>query len=88
MALLLGRCMNVPPTCPLRSPSDPAGGTAVILGRTGKNFGAGMSGGVAFVYDPERRFAPLCNVDVAQDLFPVESGQVWQGWAALDGVVL
>ncbi|KAI7845826.1 hypothetical protein COHA_000736 [Chlorella ohadii] len=51
------------------------GGTAVILGRTGKNFGAGMSGGVAYVYDPERRFAPLCNVDVAQDLFPVESGQ-------------
>ncbi|KAL4421584.1 hypothetical protein ABPG75_010875, partial [Micractinium tetrahymenae] len=51
------------------------GGTAVILGATGKNFGAGMSGGAAFVYDPEHRFAPLCNVDVAQDLFPVEDGQ-------------
>ena len=28
------------------------GGTAVILGPTGKNVGAGMSGGLAFVYDP------------------------------------
>ncbi len=34
-----------------------------------------MSGGAAFVYDPDHRFAPLCNVDVAQDLFPVEDGQ-------------
>ncbi|TVQ34506.1 MAG: glutamate synthase large subunit, partial [Geminicoccaceae bacterium] len=31
------------------------GGTAVILGRTGDNFAAGMSGGMAFVYDPENR---------------------------------
>lgn len=31
------------------------GGVAVILGNTGKNFGAGMSGGLAFVYDPEGR---------------------------------
>ena len=29
------------------------GGTAVILGPTGRNFGAGMSGGTAYVYDPE-----------------------------------
>ena len=35
-----------------------------------------MSGGLAFVYDPDRKFAPLCNVDVAQDLFPVEDGEV------------
>ena len=35
-----------------------------------------MSGGVAFVFDPDHRFAPLCNVDVAQDLFPIEDGQV------------
>jgi glutamate synthase (NADPH/NADH) len=31
------------------------GGVAVILGPTGKNFGAGMSGGLAFVYDPHVR---------------------------------
>ena len=29
------------------------GGVAVILGETGRNFGAGMTGGVAYVYDPE-----------------------------------
>lgn len=28
------------------------GGVAVILGETGRNFGAGMTGGLAFVYDP------------------------------------
>ena len=48
------------------------GGTVVILGRTGKNFGAGMSGGLAFVYDPDSKLGKLCNVDVSSDLFPVE----------------
>lgn len=52
------------------------GGTAVILGGTGKNFGAGMSGGIAYVYDPHHTFASLCNVDVASDLFPLEDGKV------------
>ncbi|GLI65807.1 hypothetical protein VaNZ11_009430 [Volvox africanus] len=49
------------------------GGVAVILGPTGKNFGAGMSGGIAYVYDPNDKFKSLCNVDVANDLLPVES---------------
>ncbi|WIA23003.1 hypothetical protein OEZ85_001356 [Tetradesmus obliquus] len=40
------------------------GGVAVILGRTGKNFGAGMSGGIAYVYDPEEQLAGLANADV------------------------
>jgi glutamate synthase domain-containing protein 3 len=42
------------------APTPPAG-VAVILGPTGKNFGAGMSGGLAYVYDPNRSFASLCN---------------------------
>jgi glutamate synthase domain-containing protein 2/glutamate synthase domain-containing protein 1/glutamate synthase domain-containing protein 3 len=37
------------------------GGTVVVLGRTGRNFAAGMSGGVAFVYDEDGRFADRCN---------------------------
>ena len=37
------------------------GGTAVILGETGRNFAAGMSGGVAYVYDPNHIFKPYCN---------------------------
>jgi glutamate synthase domain-containing protein 3 len=37
------------------------GGTVVVLGRTGRNFAAGMSGGVAFVYDPDGSFRTRCN---------------------------
>ena len=39
------------------------GGKAVILGPTGRNFGAGMSGGEAYVYDPEKSFPSKCNTD-------------------------
>jgi glutamate synthase (NADPH/NADH) large chain len=39
------------------------GGKAVILGPTGRNFGAGMSGGEAFVYDPKSEFESKCNMD-------------------------
>jgi glutamate synthase (NADPH/NADH) large chain len=46
------------------------GGVVVVLGETGRNFAAGMSGGVAYVYDPKRRFESLCNLaDV--DLEPI-----------------
>ncbi len=38
------------------------GGVVVVLGETGRNFAAGMSGGVAYVYDPKRQFASLCNM--------------------------
>ncbi|HEY7945338.1 MAG TPA: glutamate synthase-related protein, partial [Casimicrobiaceae bacterium] len=37
------------------------GGTVVVLGRTGRNFAAGMSGGIAFVYDEDGTFAQRCN---------------------------
>ena len=37
------------------------GGVVVVLGETGRNFAAGMSGGIAYVYDPKSRFATLCN---------------------------
>jgi glutamate synthase (NADPH/NADH) large chain len=39
------------------------GGTAVILGDVGENFGAGMSGGMAFVYDENDRFEKMANGD-------------------------
>jgi glutamate synthase (NADPH/NADH) large chain len=38
------------------------GGTVVVLGNTGRNFAAGMSGGIAYVYDPEGVFAGRCNM--------------------------
>jgi glutamate synthase (NADPH/NADH) large chain len=37
------------------------GGVVVVLGKTGRNFAAGMSGGIAYVYDPEGMFARLVN---------------------------
>jgi len=37
------------------------GGTVAVLGETGRNFAAGMSGGVAFVYDPAGDFERRCN---------------------------
>jgi glutamate synthase (NADPH/NADH) large chain len=40
------------------------GGIVVVLGPTGRNFAAGMSGGVAFVLDEESRFEKLCNRDM------------------------
>ena len=39
------------------------GGCVVVLGMTGRNFGAGMSGGVAYVWDPKKRFERRCNMD-------------------------
>ncbi len=38
------------------------GGTVVVLGLTGQNFAAGMSGGVAYVYDEDGLFAKRCNL--------------------------
>ena len=39
------------------------GGVVVILGSTGRNFGAGMSGGIAYVYDPDQDFNTRCNLE-------------------------
>ena len=46
------------------------GGRVVILGSTGRNFAAGMSGGIAYVYDVEGKFSSLCNMEMI-DLDPV-----------------
>src|SRR6202043_4121326 len=47
-------------------------GLVVVLGKTGRNFGAGMSGGVAYIYDDEGNFASKCNMGMAE-LGPVEN---------------
>jgi glutamate synthase (NADPH/NADH) large chain len=48
------------------------GGVVVVLGKTGRNFAAGMSGGVAYVYDPEGSFLALCNLAMV-DVTPVST---------------
>jgi glutamate synthase domain-containing protein 3 len=50
------------------------GGRAVILGPTGLNFAAGMSGGVAYVYDAEGDFERKCNLGTV-DLDPVDADE-------------
>ena len=42
------------------------GGRAVILGPTGRNFAAGMSGGVAYIWDPENNFPANCNMEMVE----------------------
>ncbi|HET9701528.1 MAG TPA: glutamate synthase subunit alpha, partial [Burkholderiales bacterium] len=46
------------------------GGTCVVLGTTGRNFAGGMSGGIAYVYDPGRNFRERCNLSMV-DLEPL-----------------
>ncbi|OGS48726.1 MAG: glutamate synthase subunit alpha [Erythrobacter sp. RIFCSPHIGHO2_12_FULL_63_10] len=48
------------------------GGVVVVLGETGRNFAAGMSGGVAYVYDPDGKFAQLVN-PAQVDLEPISA---------------
>jgi glutamate synthase (NADPH/NADH) large chain len=47
------------------------GGRVVILGETGRNFAAGMSGGIAYIYDLQGTFAGNCNQEMV-DLDPVD----------------
>ncbi len=42
------------------------GGTVVVLGATGRNFAAGMSGGVAYVWDPDNTFKHHCNLSMVE----------------------
>ncbi|MHB8468591.1 MAG: glutamate synthase large subunit, partial [Gaiellaceae bacterium] len=52
------------------------GGVVVVLGATGRNFAAGMSGGVAYVFDPRGRFAERCNVEsVALEVLEEEDAE-------------
>lgn len=52
------------------------GGMAVILGETGRNFAAGMSGGVAYVYDKARTFPSRCNMEMIEfDVLDAEDNQ-------------
>ena len=53
------------------------GGIVVCLGPTGRNFAAGMSGGVAFVFDQERNFASRCNRGMVELESLVDETDLW-----------
>ncbi|MBE7173585.1 MAG: glutamate synthase large subunit [Williamsia sp.] len=48
------------------------GGRVVILGETGRNFAAGMSGGIAYVYDVNNQFSVLCNTEMVDINDPLD----------------
>jgi glutamate synthase domain-containing protein 3 len=55
------------------------GGRIVVIGETGRNFAAGMSGGIAYIYDPKGIFPARCNMGMVgleklDDV--IEQGQV------------
>ncbi len=75
------------------------GGTVVVLGKTGRNFAAGMSGGIAYVYDEDGAFAKRCNTAMVtlEKVLPAAEQEalgeraVWhklQGVAQTDEVLL
>jgi glutamate synthase domain-containing protein 1/glutamate synthase domain-containing protein 3/glutamate synthase domain-containing protein 2 len=61
-----------------------AGGAVVVLGPFGRNFGAGMSGGLAYVFDPEERLARRANLETVT----VEAGVPAEDEAWLHEAVL
>ena len=52
------------------------GGRVVVLGRTGRNFAAGMSGGLAYVFDQEGDFRSHCNTDMADVVTLEEAAEI------------
>ena len=53
------------------------GGRVLVLGPTGRNFGAGMSGGIAFVLDPDRSFIAMVNLDMVDLEEPDDDDRAW-----------
>jgi len=59
------------------------GGRLVCLGETGRNFAAGMSGGIAYIYDPDNKFPERCNMG----LVGLESVETEEEKSALFGYI-
>ncbi|MBN2508743.1 MAG: glutamate synthase large subunit [Spirochaetales bacterium] len=54
------------------------GGRVVILGQTGRNFAAGMSGGIAYLWDPKREIDEKCNYDLVdlEEVLPEDEKEI------------
>ena len=70
------------------------GGTVAVLGKTGRNFAAGMSGGIAYVYDEDGHFAKRCNTSMvsleklvtAQEQEAGVDRAIWHRTKGVDGL--
>ena len=60
------------------------GGVVVVIGKTGRNFAAGMSGGIAYVLDEDGSFPKRCNMAMV-DLEPVQAEEDLMEKAASSG---
>ncbi len=60
------------------------GGVVVVLGRTGRNFAAGMSGGTAYVFDRERTFRRHCNTGMVELESLVDESEMWLVYAMIE----
>ena len=60
------------------------GGAVVVLGTTGRNFAAGMSGGVAYVYDADRSFAKRCNMGMVDHEPLVDETDLWMVYTMIE----
>ncbi len=57
------------------------GGRVIVLGKTGRNFAAGMSGGIAYVYDPDESFRNgNCNMEMVnfEEITPNEKSELFE----------
>jgi glutamate synthase (NADPH/NADH) large chain len=60
------------------------GGRAVVLGPTGRNFAAGMSGGIAYVWDPFGDFPIKCNLGMVELEDVVAESDVSELWELIE----
>ncbi len=60
------------------------GGVVVVLGPTGRNFAAGMSGGVAFVFDRGRQFKSNCNLEMVELEAMVDESDIWLAYQMIE----
>ena len=60
------------------------GGVVVVLGPTGRNFAAGMSGGLAYVFEREHTFVRRCNLGTVELASLREESEVWAVYALIE----
>jgi len=60
------------------------GGVVVVLGPIGKNFAAGMSGGVAFVFDPSQAARPRMNLEMVELESLVDESDLWLVYSLIE----
>ena len=60
------------------------GGVVVVLGPTGRNFAAGMSGGVAYLFDPKTELRTRCNLETVELESLVDESDIWLAFTMIE----